>query len=121
MSGNSKHAARIPQLDGLRAIAVILVFMFHHGLVRSGWIGVDIFFVLSGFLITGILRRDTGNPKYWSSFYAKRVTRILPPLLAVVIVVLLAEPHFKLGSLGYLLFASNIVELTPYAIASLGA
>lgn len=121
MNSSPKIAARIPQLDGLRAIAVILVFTFHHSLIRSGWIGVDIFFVLSGFLITGILRRDTGNPEYWKSFYAKRATRILPPLLAVVIVVLLAEPHFRFGSLGYLLFASNIVELTPYALAPLGA
>jgi peptidoglycan/LPS O-acetylase OafA/YrhL len=121
MNSSTKIGARIPQLDGLRAIAVILVFTFHHGLIRSGWIGVDIFFVLSGFLITGILRRDTGNPKYWTSFYAKRVTRILPPLLAVVIVVLLAEPHFRFGSLGYLFFASNIVELTPFALAPLGA
>lgn len=121
MNGSAKIATRIPQLDGLRAIAVILVFTFHHSLIRSGWIGVDLFFVLSGFLITGILRRDTGNPRYWTSFYAKRVTRILPPLLAVVIVVLLTQPHFRFGSLGYVLFASNIVELTPYALAPLGA
>jgi peptidoglycan/LPS O-acetylase OafA/YrhL len=114
-------ASRIAQLDGLRAVAVLLVFTFHHGLIRSGWVGVDIFFVLSGFLITGILRRDTVNPAYWKSFYTKRITRILPPLLAVVIVVLLAVQHFKFGYLGYLLFASNIVELTPYALAPLGA
>jgi peptidoglycan/LPS O-acetylase OafA/YrhL len=116
-----KSAGRIPQLDGLRAFAVLLVFMFHHSLIRSGWVGVDIFFVLSGFLITGILRRDTANPAYWSSFYTKRVTRILPPLLAVVFVVLLFVQHFKFGYLGYVFFGSNIVELTPYALAPLGA
>jgi len=119
---NLNHStSRISQLDGLRAVAVLLVFTFHHSLIRSGWIGVDIFFVLSGFLITGILRRDTANPAYWQSFYTKRVTRILPPLLAVVTVVLFTVQHFKIGYLGYLLFASNIVELTPYALAPLGA
>ncbi len=121
MNRSPNVSARIPQLDGLRAVAVLLVFTFHHALAPSGWFGVDIFFVLSGFLITGILRRDTGNPAYWKSFYAKRATRILPPLLAVVIVVLLAVRHFKFGYLGYVFFASNIVELTPYALGPLGA
>jgi peptidoglycan/LPS O-acetylase OafA/YrhL len=116
-----KTIGRIPQLDGLRAVAVLLVFTFHHSLIRSGWVGVDIFFVLSGFLITGILRRDTANPNYWKSFYTKRVTRILPPLLAVVIAVLVTLQHFRFGYLGYVLFGSNIVELTPYALAPLGA
>ena len=121
MNRSHNIGARITQLDGLRAVAVLLVFLFHHALAPSGWLGVDIFFVLSGFLITGILRRDTGNPAYWKSFYTKRVTRILPPLLAVVIVVLIAEQHFKFAYLGYVLFASNIVELTPYALGPLGA
>ena len=121
MTNLKNTASRIPQLDGLRAVAVLLVFTFHHALAPSGWLGVDIFFVLSGFLITGILRRDTANPSYWKSFYTKRATRILPPLLAVVIVVLLAVQRFKFGYLGYVLFASNIVELTPYALGPLGA
>ena len=121
MSNPLQTVGRVPQLDGLRAVAVLLVFTFHLSLIRSGWIGVDIFFVLSGFLITGILRRDTENPTYWRSFYTKRVTRILPPLLAVVIVVLITLQHFKFGYLGYVFFASNIVELTPYALAPLGA
>jgi peptidoglycan/LPS O-acetylase OafA/YrhL len=121
MLDSKTQAGRIPQLDGLRAVAVLLVFAFHHSLIRSGWVGVDIFFVLSGFLITGILRRDTSNPAYWTSFYTKRATRILPPLLAVVIAVLLTAQHFRFGYLGYIFFASNIVELTQYALAPLGA
>jgi len=112
---------RINQLDGLRASAVFLVLLFHHGMVRSGWVGVDIFFVLSGFLITGALRREVNAPDYWKSFYVKRATRILPPLVALVIPVFLMAGHFKLIYLGYLFFASNLVQLTPAALPALGA
>jgi peptidoglycan/LPS O-acetylase OafA/YrhL len=112
---------RINQLDGLRASAVLLVLLFHHGIVRSGWVGVDIFFVLSGFLITGVLRREVNTLGYWKSFYVKRATRILPPLIALVIPVFLMAGHFKLIYLGYLFFASNLVQLSPAALPALGA
>jgi peptidoglycan/LPS O-acetylase OafA/YrhL len=45
----------VPALDGLRALAVMMVFLFHTSLVPGGWVGVDIFFVLSGYLITSVL------------------------------------------------------------------
>jgi peptidoglycan/LPS O-acetylase OafA/YrhL len=112
---------RVHQLDGLRACAVILVLLFHHGLVRSGWVGVDVFFVLSGFLITGILRRDISNPNYWRSFYVKRASRILPPLILLVVIVFLVTEHFRFIYLGYLLFASNFVQLSPLALGPLAA
>lgn len=47
-----------PEIDGLRAIAVIPVILFHAGLVKGGFIGVDVFFVISGYLITNILMED---------------------------------------------------------------
>src|SRR5262245_5250047 len=93
---------RITELDGLRAIAVILVFLNHYAPVESlpwlqpirrvGWIGVDIFFVLSGFLITGILL-DTRCSKtgYYKSFYVRRSLRIFPlyyGLLTAVFIVM---------------------------------
>ena len=74
---------RIPQLDGLRAVAILLVFSNHALHVPLTWVGVDIFFVLSGFLITGILleRKLTaaGSGSYFRGFYLRRVFRILPP------------------------------------------
>lgn len=79
-------------LDGLRALAVIAVFMYHaklsfHGstILPGGFLGVDIFFVLSGFLITGILAHsfDSGNFAY-KAFYWRRFKRIVPALLVVL-------------------------------------
>ena len=82
---------RLQQLDGLRALALLLVILVHHGLLKSGWIGVDIFFVLSGFLITGILRRESKRANYWTWFYTKRLTRLLPPLVLVFSVAVMTE------------------------------
>jgi len=81
----------IPGFDGLRGVAVLLVFGYH---VREasgttwpwplsivgdfGWMGVDLFFVLSGFLITGILLRTRGRPGAWRAFVIRRALRILP-------------------------------------------
>jgi peptidoglycan/LPS O-acetylase OafA/YrhL len=110
---------RLRQLDGLRAVALMMVLLIHHDLLKSGWAGVDIFFVLSGFLITGILRRESGRHDYWKSFYVRRTTRILPPLLLLVAIALLTAKTFRLAYLGYLLFAGNILQMTEYSLAIL--
>jgi peptidoglycan/LPS O-acetylase OafA/YrhL len=72
--------AYFPQLDGLRAIAVILVLLVHSNffVFNTGWIGVPIFFVLSGFLITGILLEHKQSEHYFKTFYFRRVLRIFP-------------------------------------------
>ena len=79
-----------PHLDGLRAVAVYLVVAFHSGLGKfaGGFIGVDIFFVLSGFLVTRILIRDLGTLRRirWRQFYSRRVRRILPAALVTLLV-----------------------------------
>ena len=102
------HRTRIQALDGLRAIAIALV-IFNHYLPRvliasgkgssvilemSGWAGsgVDLFFVLSGFLITGILINAKGSSNYFRRFYWRRSLRIFPAFYALLLFALVAWP-----------------------------
>lgn len=74
-----------PDIDGLRAIAILAVVCFHAFGLRGGFIGVDIFFVISGFLITNIIKSEIENDKFTlANFYAKRIRRIFPALLCVL-------------------------------------
>ena len=76
-----------PDIDGLRAIAVMLVVFFHAfpEAMRGGFIGVDIFFVISGFLITGIIVRELDQQRFSPpTFYGRRVRRIFPALIVVL-------------------------------------
>lgn len=93
-----------PSLDGLRALAILLVLTFHLGSLRWqfklfswGWVGVNLFFVLSGFLITGILYDSLHRRDYFRNFYTRRALRIFPlyygVLLAVALVTLLPSIH----------------------------
>jgi peptidoglycan/LPS O-acetylase OafA/YrhL len=71
----------IPGLDGLRAIAILLVFATHTDIIEFGWVGVQLFFVLSGFLITGILldmKESLPAREYFTKFYGRRFLRIFP-------------------------------------------
>src|SRR5580698_1011099 len=79
-------------IDGLRAIAVILVLFFHAypSLVPGGFIGVDVFFVISGFLITGLIRADLHAGSFsLIAFYGRRIRRIFPALVVVLAAVAL--------------------------------
>ncbi len=76
-------------IDGLRALAVLLVVVFHAGFdfIPGGYIGVDVFFVISGFLITGIIKADLVKNRFsFSGFYKRRVKRLMPALFLVLIV-----------------------------------
>jgi peptidoglycan/LPS O-acetylase OafA/YrhL len=108
------RATHIPALDGLRGLAILLVLMFHFsipathltGLRRAivhlpgaGWVGVDLFFVLSGFLITTILYDAKRTDGFFRNFYMRRVLRIFPLYYGVLFVAFVLIPFTPLSNL----------------------
>jgi peptidoglycan/LPS O-acetylase OafA/YrhL len=110
-TGQRATGHRISQLDGLRGLAIFAVWFHHYFFVRLMWMGVDLFFVLSGFLITGVLmaRRNVSLRRYFISFYERRAKRIYPPYLLVLLVVSLLFGSFWLGHAYLYLFLMNFV------------
>jgi peptidoglycan/LPS O-acetylase OafA/YrhL len=110
-----------PEIDGLRAIAVMAVVLFHLGIepLAGGFVGVDVFFVISGYLITQlILARVARGDFSLAGFYLRRIRRLLPPLLATVAATfaaaaLLLNPYdfapFARSALAAMVSVSNIV------------
>ncbi|MEO7028830.1 MAG: acyltransferase [Acidobacteriaceae bacterium] len=105
---NAVSGAYIPELDGLRGIAILLVVIHHfwpragywvayEKLPHLGWIGVDLFFVISGFLIGGILLDSAHKPHYYKNFYARRSLRIFPLYYLFLVGVFVLIPHFQHG------------------------
>jgi peptidoglycan/LPS O-acetylase OafA/YrhL len=94
---------RNPQIQALRALAAILVLVYHAKWLDGGYIGVDIFYVISGFLITGILIRelDTKNTVSLLAFYARRTKRLLPASFLVI---------FVTGIAGYIFLPASMRE-----------
>ena len=110
---------KITELDGVRGIAILLVLLYHlapQGLIASlhlsptlsgvasvlvypvaalGWTGVDLFFVLSGFLITTILLQTKNTPRYFRNFYARRFLRIFPVYYATLILLFVVVPVLR--------------------------
>ena len=79
-------------IDGLRAIAVLSVVIFHAfpSVLRSGFVGVDVFFVISGYLITSIIIDDLERERFsFAVFYSRRIKRIFPALIAVLVACLI--------------------------------
>lgn len=136
---------RISQLDGIRGIAVGAVILHHLAsllnigidknigililfrLLHVGWLGVDIFFVLSGFLITGIILKDRPKPDFWRNFYLRRAFRILPAFTVVFVITLLLAHKFVPSmqiSTGYVLaavfFLANWTVLNHHEMPMLG-
>lgn len=89
-SPSAKKLGYVPALDGLRGVAIALVMLYHAGFLAGGYIGVDVFFVLSGFLITSLLleERAARGRISLTGFYARRARRILPALFALLLVYL---------------------------------
>jgi peptidoglycan/LPS O-acetylase OafA/YrhL len=120
----------MPELDLLRGLAILSV-VFYHGLywsagegaglqgvaravvlaAKPGWLGVNLFFVLSGFLITGILLDSNGRADYFKRFYARRALRILPAYYLFLVVLLVV------GTIGLPYFLLSFVYLSNFAPA----
>lgn len=141
-SNGLRSPVHYPPLDGVRGTAILLVMMLHlmvtvpsnpvqafmHGGAEFGWAGVDLFFVLSGFLITGILIDTVGSKTYFSRFYIRRIARIFPLFYGLAIFSFLILPSLpylppeklaRYGTVGddqilYWVFLSN------FAIAKAG-
>jgi peptidoglycan/LPS O-acetylase OafA/YrhL len=99
VSGNTEETrpannAYFPALDGLRGAAFLMVFGYHYFELPWGWAGVDVFFVLSGFLITGILFDTRGDPHRIRNFYVRRTLRIFPLYYGIFVLLALLYPIF---------------------------
>lgn len=103
-----------PDIDGLRALAVLSVLVYHVDpqLLSGGFLGVDIFFVISGYLISLILFRELAHGEFsFSRFYARRIRRLFPALIAVFLVCLVFG--------GYALFAEEYQRLGRHALVAI--
>jgi len=125
--GPELPSRRVPELDGIRAIAILWVLAFHlfpdsnaafnkfPHLVRlavgHGWLGVDLFFVLSGFLITGILLESRTKAAYFKNFYGRRALRILPVYLFAIFAMWIGYHGFSRFFILCLAFMANFNNL----------
>jgi peptidoglycan/LPS O-acetylase OafA/YrhL len=113
--GVNPNAPYYPALDGLRGVAVLMVFFGHYAAFHPGWMGVSIFFVLSGFLITGILYDARDHQHRLRNFYVRRLLRIFPAYYTVWIALLLLTPFlhivWKPATLLWPLYLGNWIPL----------
>jgi peptidoglycan/LPS O-acetylase OafA/YrhL len=119
-----------PALDGVRGIAILAVFLYDclklpeggpvHYVLRkvssAGWVGVDLFFVLSGFLITGILLDSRGKAGYFSSFFARRSLRIFPLYFLALWITFILVPQVSEVLPGAVPVAANIEVLAKHQV-----
>jgi peptidoglycan/LPS O-acetylase OafA/YrhL len=140
-SAVAARATYVPALDGIRGIAIIWVVLHNatdmtlapasglaHAallLTHPGWIGVQLFFALSGFLITGGLLDARGSPHYFRDFYARRALRILPLYYGVLVLLLVVVPAIpglagsieRGGQASLWLFTVNWTHTAPFGFA----
>ena len=103
-------------IDGLRGLAIIPVVLYHAGIpgFAGGFVGVDVFFVISGYLITSIIEREIREGRFsLAGFYERRVRRILPALFVVMAACAIVSP-FLLYPEEYRRFARSMIWTTLY-------
>jgi peptidoglycan/LPS O-acetylase OafA/YrhL len=91
------HTKYRADIDGLRAVAVLAVLAYHVGFwwIPGGYVGVDIFFVISGYLISAIIQKEVGSERFsLAGFYARRICRILPAFVAMALVTSVFAYHY---------------------------
>ena len=113
-----------PEIDGLRAIAVFSVILFHAGinLFKGGFVGVDVFFVISGYLITSIILTNLDNKDFSTMyFYERRARRILPTLIITIFFSLIIS-FFLFSSKDLIFFSKSAAKVslsfTPHLLPS---
>ena len=118
MNAINLHKPYYPALDGLRGVAILLVVFLHNFNFMNyfffGWLGVDLFFVLSGFLITDILLNGLHKPHFLRNFYIRRVLRIFPLFYLTLIICLLILPNIKSLHLDASYYTGNQFWLWAY-------
>ena len=115
----NKNIAYRPDIDGLRAIAVMSVLAYHFepGLIRGGFVGVDIFFVISGFLISSIIYKELEAGHFSIvEFYVRRIRRIYPALVIVLVGSCIAGWAITLPS-DFVLLGQQIVGGSTFVVA----
>jgi peptidoglycan/LPS O-acetylase OafA/YrhL len=103
-----------PEIDGLRAIAVLPVLFFHAAIpgFAGGFVGVDVFFVISGYLITSVIAKDVALGEFsFARFYERRIRRIFPALFAVVLFTILAG-SILLAPADFAAFGKSLIAMT---------
>ena len=104
-------------IDGLRGLAAISVIIFHVMpilIFKLGWIGVDLFFVISGFLITNILINNKYSKNYFLNFYARRALRIFPLYFLIVIPIvtwIVISDGIDLNIISYIFYFQNFTGI----------
>ncbi len=115
--GSQKSALRT-DIQALRGFAVLVVVLYHAGVswLPAGFLGVDVFFVLSGFLITGIIKKGLERGEFsFSSFYYRRAKRLLPAAYTVVLLTIIAAPLF-LGDDGMAELKHQVIGAVTFTI-----
>ena len=120
-----ENRAFFPALDGLRAVAFLMVFLQHYLQIPWGWTGVNIFFVLSGFLITGILYDSQNDPHRARNFYIRRTLRIFPLYYGIFLLLFILHPlvhwHWSLAWLAWPLYFGNLLRFRSPQVTQFGS